>query len=500
MSEREQLPWLAILVAAAGVALGWPLTDLLVDDTYITLRFGQHLSQGHGPVFNPGEWVEGFTSPAWTLLAALLHLLPGKPQVGIVGGSALSALLGLVLTHRLGGALAMGTRARWVAVALLVAHADFFGWAFTGMDSPAFMACGLGLLVAVITERAGLAGVVAGLLGWVRPEGWALAPLVLLVGLSGSARARALGLWGSLLALLFGLRFWLYGDLLPNTFYAKVPMGWVQLEWGVAYLADAFLAGGFGLLVLLALPALRQGREDRGWRVVGLWALAVHGVALVEGGDIFPLGRFLLPALPAVALLAAAQLESWLGGSPRRRLVEAGVVLAVVLGSGRPARVEPALIFREQTRLYEQLGRRLAGEPRGLLATPAAGAIPYLSGFPTLDTVGLCDAVIARAEPDLEAMRSHQKGDPEYVLRRDPLYLIPGLVELPPGPIQDPRVRPYEDLVGRAHAFPSERGLWQDPRFRERYRAEALELPGGRRFLMFRRRASGVAGTLPGSP
>jgi hypothetical protein len=496
VEAREDFPWLPLVVALAGAALALPLVDLLIDDTYITLRYGRNLAAGLGPVFNPGEWVEGFTSPAWTLLAALLHVLPVSPVTGMVAGSALAAALGLLLTHLLGGALGLGTRARGLAVCLLVAHADYFGWAFTGMDSPAFVTCGVALLLAAARERPSGAGALAGLLGWVRPEGWALGPMVLVFAFRGSARARALGLWAGLLALLFGLRFWMYQDLLPNTFYAKVPMGWVQLEWGASYLVAGALAGGFGLLSLVALPALGRAREHRGWLVVGLWALAVHGVALVEGGDIFPLGRFLLPALPAVVLMAAGTLEAWLGGSPRRRLVEAGLVLAVLVGSVRPDRVEPALVFREQTRLYEELGAALARQPQGLLATPGAGAIPYVSGFPTLDTVGLCDAVIARAPPDLAAMRSHQKGDPDYVLGRQPRYWIPGLVELPPGPVVDPRARPYEDLVGREHAFPSERGAWQDPRFREAYRAEALEISGGRRFLMFRRRDGEGAGTI----
>jgi hypothetical protein len=37
----------------------------LVDDSYIFLRYAENFASGHGPVFNPGERVEGYSSPLW---------------------------------------------------------------------------------------------------------------------------------------------------------------------------------------------------------------------------------------------------------------------------------------------------------------------------------------------------------------------------------------------------------------------------------------------------
>jgi hypothetical protein len=36
--------------------------DFIADDAYITLRYAQHWLAGLGPVWNPGERVEGYTS------------------------------------------------------------------------------------------------------------------------------------------------------------------------------------------------------------------------------------------------------------------------------------------------------------------------------------------------------------------------------------------------------------------------------------------------------
>ena len=47
----------------------WPYT---VDDAFISLRYGQNLVAHGELVWNPGEAVEGFSNPLWTLYGAAL--------------------------------------------------------------------------------------------------------------------------------------------------------------------------------------------------------------------------------------------------------------------------------------------------------------------------------------------------------------------------------------------------------------------------------------------
>lgn len=489
---RDRWPAEALVVSAVFAALALPLTDLLLDDTYITLRYGRSLAEGLGPVFNPGEWVEGFTSPAWMLVAALVHLVPGDPPTTMVVLGALASLATLLLVARGAGGLGGGPRGGGLAAALMVAHAGFFAWAFTGMDTALFTLVATATAGALVARRARVAGVLGGLLCWVRPEGWLLAPVALAAG-TGSRRERfeALLPCGVGLGSLFLVRGIAYGDLLPNTFYAKVPMGAVQLAWGAEYLLAGAWGAGFGLLHFLALPTLlRWARGEPGARGAAALVGAVHLATLLEGGDTFPLDRFLVPALPLLALAAAGTLARIDLRGPRGRALEVALVLAIGLASARGPRLEPAFVFRAQTRLYEAMAPALlAAEPEARsLATPAAGALPYLTRYRTIDTVGLTDAVIARSPPDLESLRAHQRGDPGYVLGREPDLVVPGPIALPPGPVRDPRGAPLEVLVGRPHAFPSERGMWRDPRFLAGWEARALDLPGGGRFLYFRRR------------
>ena len=69
------LPWLALLAWLTSVA--WFLTD----DAFISFRYVRNLLEGHGLVFNPGEYVEGYTNFLWILeLAALWGLFGLRPE------------------------------------------------------------------------------------------------------------------------------------------------------------------------------------------------------------------------------------------------------------------------------------------------------------------------------------------------------------------------------------------------------------------------------------
>ena len=69
------LPWLVLLAWLTSVA--WFLTD----DAFISFRYVRNLLEGHGLVFNPGEYVEGYTNFLWILeLAALWGLFGLRPE------------------------------------------------------------------------------------------------------------------------------------------------------------------------------------------------------------------------------------------------------------------------------------------------------------------------------------------------------------------------------------------------------------------------------------
>ena len=69
--------FLAITGLAAAVTMVVAAHAWWSEDCFITLRYVANVLGGHGAVFNPGEYVQGYTHPLWFVLLLLVsHLLP----------------------------------------------------------------------------------------------------------------------------------------------------------------------------------------------------------------------------------------------------------------------------------------------------------------------------------------------------------------------------------------------------------------------------------------
>ena len=97
-STRRSRRWLQGVILALPVLLlagaAWAHRNVFADG-YIYLHIVQNILAGNGPVFNAGQRVEAFTSPAWTFILALVGLVTPFPLDWI------AVVLGILLT--LGG-------------------------------------------------------------------------------------------------------------------------------------------------------------------------------------------------------------------------------------------------------------------------------------------------------------------------------------------------------------------------------------------------------------
>jgi hypothetical protein len=447
--------WSALGLAIVGLVTTfsgalWP--SWLTDDALISFRYAQNLVAGNGLVYNIGERVEGYTNFLWTMLAALVLALGGDPvQVSYYAGIVIALLLiaaTFALTRRM-------IDERWALAAAALLGTSHSMLLYTARG--AGLETGLFALLLVVgsylflTERLGWAGVAFALATLTRPEG------VLLLGIAGLVRLIArrrldAGIWRmvGVFALIgvpfFAWRFGYYGDLLPNTFYAKTGGGMAQAWRGLSHAgAFALFAGGPVLALLLALAAIGFTRDWRQrsehwywqgftWIVVGLYTAYIIAV----GGDHFPGYRFFVPVLPFLALLLArgAQQMTTLGTGALGRAVRVGAIVCVVgLSVFNLTRSTPFdQIVRgddESVWLWREMGWWLAdhGQPGESMAAMGAGAIPYYSNHETIDLLGLNDKHIARLEVEGlgSGVAGHEKRDPEYVLhQRKPTY-IPGI-------------------------------------------------------------------------
>ena len=90
--------WIPIVILFANMWRGHRFT---YDDAYISFRYAANLVAGHGLVYNPGEFIEGYTNFLWTLLiAAGMQIGVGPHITSKVVGAACS-IATLVVVYRL---------------------------------------------------------------------------------------------------------------------------------------------------------------------------------------------------------------------------------------------------------------------------------------------------------------------------------------------------------------------------------------------------------------
>ena len=489
-----------VALSHAGVTL-FLGADPVYDDTYIFLRYARNLIDGNGLVFNIGERVEGFTSPAWVgLTAGAMFLgLPALEILQFVGLLAFAAAAGL--TGRLARSLGSSTTLAIFAGCTVAASAGHLYHALSGMETAAFaLALGLGFLFVIEEHREGVvggwrSGVWLGVATLIRPEGFGVAVILWGVSLlTLRSDRRGISWLGIALfsAPLIGyeiFRLAYYGAWLPNTFFAKVDAE-PDLLSGLLY----FAKGGVDtpLWVLFAAVfafGLRWPKEA----LIGVAAvLSLLGWVIWVGGDYLPFARFLVPLIPVTAALAAAGLTSrrppigfvWLGLATMWALV--------------PQFTNPNV--RMPDRVVERgriAARWIAANmpPETLVATPAIGVIGAEGGTRILDMYGLVDSEIARnSDPSmrLSGHPGHERGDPAGILARRPDVILFGLNWVREIPMSE------EALWGNPlFLSPSERRILLSEDFKREYEFFNARVEEDRWFGMAVRRRGGSRGMTP---
>ena len=425
--DRYDLYVLAVI--AMGVA--W-FRRYSIDDAYISYRYAQNLVDGHGLVFNIGEYVEGYTNFLWTLWIALGIKVGLSAELTAYLGSVPAIGFTVYATMRIGRLIGSITVAR-IAGGLVATNAAFLSFGSSGLETMFQTALLTALLWIVLAhrDRDFRPGVVAGLS--------ALAALAFLTRMDSAVpvavialtwawwrlrdgsplpavAARVAGIAAIPVAATIPWMLWrsnTYGSLVPNTLAAK--------ESSTAYLMGAiFLAMfvvsylWFGPLIAIAVTAKRWVRDRTSvmlFAIVATWCLYV----IYAGGDWMD-WRFLVAVMPPMMLLAAKATVL----IPRKNLAYAGVALAMIGGVAHnwfyppTANVDGLSTLRlltdnappnwitEGKALGEYFPGGLASDEQVTIAVVAAGAIPYFSGLPTIDMIGLTDAWIAHNAPEID--------------------------------------------------------------------------------------------------
>jgi tetratricopeptide (TPR) repeat protein len=425
----------AVLVIAAAFVLHAHAFRFTQDDAYISLRYATNLVEGHGLVFNPGERVEGYSNFAWTMLLALVVRL-GLPPIPAATWMGIAFALGTILVA---SRFARAIEGRWgtaaVGTAALLAGTSAFAlWCTGGLETAMFafwVTAGLERgLAPGVSERGRLAAplLLAGA-ALTRPDGALIAALWLAVRAASGARRELLREAAILAALMLpyaAWKLWYYGDLLPNTYYAKAGTSAEYFARGVDYAREYFGAYAlWGVVPALALAALRHGgARSVEARLLVVWTGYAAYIVLI-GGDVLHVHRFWLGILPIGAVLVAR-------GVAWRPAVAAAVLAAIVAvglvrnWNGIRERRRTEIGFVEnmaQTGVW--LGANL---PKGSrVAITTIGAVGYFSRLTVIDMLGLTDREIARNPEFIDGVEDtwrEIKYNAASVLRRRPDIIL----------------------------------------------------------------------------
>ena len=461
--SRSRCLLLALLLISVYAVELWgfaALNPFACEDAYITYRFAENLATGQGPVFNPGERVEGYSNPVWMATISLacsagLDMAAFSQAAGMLF-SCLALLLVWYIPRRWGGC--RGPSAL-LGPALYLLFVPFHFYAFAGLETSLYIFLVLASLAGVLwaEQRPGRLALCAGvflLLALTRPEGiiffgcYGLYVLWRVVRRQDRLRSYLPGI--VLFVVGYGLfvswRLWYFGLPLPNTYYAKgaFPAG-IRALLGLlinkGFLQNYFFLPVYVLLLAAAAPALlRQRAVDV--LLVFIAAGSLFTVAF-SGFDWMPFFRYTLPVAPLLMILCSLACRAVWGGSRRRRAAAALAVCLLLACAAEQGARDLAFNLRwkqisdfawhNQRTVGTWMRQRVGSQP--VVALGDVGRLAYFSGARIMDIFGLTSREFAAIKqrygaPDIDlaggcvtfdSYKAHERAQllasqPDYVL------------------------------------------------------------------------------------
>ena len=418
-------------VLACAIVLRWAAQTnhpyWAYDDAYISYRYAQNLRDGHGMVYNRGEWVLGTTTPLYTAILALLGLaVPDIAQASHwlgAAGWAMAIAAAQVLLWREGA-----RRAAVVAAPLLAVQYPFL--TSLGMEAPVVMAL-MTLTAVAFSWGSTPATIVLGALLLLSRYDTALWLLVL--GLWRWQQCRRLP-WREAAGIVLIAAPWLawsawrYGAILPNSAMAKIGQGVAMGDQAAEPFVQAFVRTvmvhypdalrwvwlfAFGIGLWYAYRRARVALWLAGW-------LATY-LAIYSWLGPTPFPWYMVPPLLAGVVISSVGIGGLLGDGhalhrarapeplgprialPRARAVTlgaAGLAVAATLLThswtivDRHTADHGHYAWSEYARAAAWLRENAPGD--ATIATVEIGILGYDTGRPILDTMGLVSDDIRR--------------------------------------------------------------------------------------------------------
>lgn len=289
------------------------LWNHISDDAFISFRYADRFLNGLGLTFNDGEKVEGFSNPLWiftiSFFSKVTHI--SIPEIARILGLLSSILLLLfinLIAKNIGGP--HKSFILFICTLFCVSFTPgFHVYSTAGLEGPF-----LSLLLIATTyfsiktnnKHLTIAACIVGMVGITRPEGLLYGILWLLFtykfdnNMSSFLKRSIVVLLPSIIYLTF--RIFYYGEILPNTAYAK-PAGTYSNLLSTNDIFIYLIVISIPLIIIISYHYLKfNGYKNKFLLSVAGLLLANFIFVVYAGGDWMLFGRFFLPIWPLLLL------------------------------------------------------------------------------------------------------------------------------------------------------------------------------------------------------
>lgn len=412
-----------LLLAAVSIPFylcALPYKETLIDEAFISFRYAQNWAEGYGPVFNPGERVEGYTN---FLTVALLTLgfkfIPHfNPLYFVKLIGVFSAVGQLFLCIMIGWTVFKKKQWLGLAVAYFLCTDGTFHFAsFNGLETQMFAFFVTAALFFDLREgkETKLPSTMLYFLAFLtRPDGvvfFALSRLYKLVKSFHFAKKPPQEFFITSALFVFcafvyvSSKYLFYGSIVPNTFFAKT--GYTTSSRflnGVFYILLFLRDHPVSFLLFLTFAPLFLKSPETKFLLFMFSGFTAY--LFYVGGDWLQGSRFFVPLLPVFyGLIAYGLYQFYEQGVKIKSVYVRGfafLCVAVISFTQLYASKSTYAYAMEKTRGYLRAHNPLALYLKECLYADATialmdvGIIGYITNMRIVDVMGLTDAYIAR--------------------------------------------------------------------------------------------------------
>lgn len=407
------------------------------DDAFISFRYAKNIID-HGVLsfnINDNPRVEGFSNPLHVAICAVVYALTSTemvyPVIAMLGIAA--AVTAFILSTRhaaqrfgISGAVAVGFGFA-LSPSLWIHAGDGLETPFVLLLQVLVWTCAFRLIESENKRDTRILLISSILLVLLRTDGFVLPSIVgiwLIFQRRPDIALKCLAAMTIAFLVVLGARLMYYGQIWPNTYYAKINGSLIdRLIAAGRLLGSMFYKNGFivpfaGAFAAGALQAWESVKLRRIVIGIEVWIFAaLISYYLLIGGDIYR-ERFLVILYP-IGFIAGLE---FFNSKQSLQYSYKFAAIAVIMQFSA-FHFDPRLSWKFDSNKWDRfvfLGKYMAATyPNLKLATGAAGKIPYFSNLDTIDMLGLNDIHIART-PAHNANSGHGRYDAEYVLSKRP--------------------------------------------------------------------------------